>query len=97
MRRYHLRPFRQFPAAPPSAPALPKTRQITRWLLTRPEHLPALAGHVRSFDEMMTARRGDQQLEPWLATVEAEDQADQPELRSFAVGIRHDQDAVAAD
>jgi hypothetical protein len=32
---------------------------------------------------MMTTRRGGQQLEPWLAVVEAEDQADQSDLRSF--------------
>src|SRR5439155_16401090 len=38
VRRY-VRPFRQLPAAPPPAPALPKSRQITRWLLSRPEHL----------------------------------------------------------
>jgi hypothetical protein len=40
VRRY-VRPFRQAPAAPGPAPAVPKTRQITRWLLTRPDHLQA--------------------------------------------------------
>jgi hypothetical protein len=40
VRRY-VRPFRQAPAAPGPAPAVPKTRQITRWLLTRPDHLGA--------------------------------------------------------
>ena len=35
VRRY-VRPFRQLPAAPPPAPAVPKARQITRWLLSRP-------------------------------------------------------------
>jgi hypothetical protein len=40
VRRY-VRPFRQALAAPDPAPAIPKTRQITRWLLTRPGHLPA--------------------------------------------------------
>ena len=38
VRRY-VRPFRQAAAAPGPAPAVPKTRQITRWLLTRPDHL----------------------------------------------------------
>jgi hypothetical protein len=38
VRRY-VAPFRQAAAAPDPAPAVPKTRQITRWLLTRPEHL----------------------------------------------------------
>jgi transposase len=108
VRRY-VRPFRQAPAAPGPAPAVPKTRQITRWLLTRPDHLQpdeqaqiqairarcphidALAGHVTAFAEMMTARTGSRDLETWLAAVEADDQAG---LRSFAAGIRNDQQAV---
>jgi transposase len=95
----------------PAAPPAPKTRQITRWLLTRPgrlapgdqarlaeiktscPHLDALAGHVRSFAEMMTRRQGLLALEDWLTRVEADDQ---PELRSFANGIRRDQQAVTA-
>ena len=110
VRRY-VRPFRQLAAAPPPAPAVPKARQITRWLLSRPAsldpgeqtqlaairarcpHLDALAAHVTSFAEMMTNRTGDQQLEGWLAAVEADDQ---PHLHSFAAGIRRDQDAVTA-
>src|ERR1019366_3636239 len=89
----------------------PKTRQVTRWLLTRPDrlspddqarlaavkascpHLDALAGHIRSFAEMMTRRQGLLALEDWLTRVEADDQ---PELRSFANGIRRDQQAVTA-
>ena len=108
VRRY-VRPFRQALAAPDPAPAVPKTRQITRWLLTRPDHLQpdeqaqlqairtrcphidALAGHVTAFAEMMTARTGSRDLEAWLAAVEADDQAG---LRSLAVGIRNDQQAV---
>jgi len=42
---------------------------------------------------MMTRRTGDQELENWLAAVEADDQ---PQLHSFATGIRQDQDAVTA-
>ena len=98
---------RQAPAAPP----VPKTRQITRWLLTRPDrldpddqaglaairascpHLDALAGHVRGFAEMMTRRQGLLALEDWLTRVEA---SEQPELHSFANGIRRDQQAVTA-
>ena len=105
----YVRPFRAMTAAPPPGPVIPSTRQITRWLLSRPAaldeddqaqlagiqdrcpHLDALAGHVRSFAEMMTRRRGQQDLEAWLAAVEADDQ---PELRSFANGIRRDQQAV---
>jgi transposase len=95
----------------PAAPPVPKTRQITRWLLTRPgrldpddqarlaaikascPHLDALAGHVRSFAEMMTRRQGLLALEDWLTRVQADDQ---PELHSFANGIRRDQQAVTA-
>ncbi len=102
--------FRQAGAAPDPAPAVPKNQQITRWLLSRPGHLQpeeqaqlaairascphtgALAGYVASFAEMMTGRTGDRDLEPWLAAVEADD--GQPDLRSFAVGIRNDQQAV---
>jgi transposase len=39
----------------------------------------------------MTGRLGEQQLDDWLAAVEA---ADQPCLHSFAAGIRTDQQAV---
>ncbi len=99
------------PRPAPAAPPAPKTRQITRWLLTRPDHidpddqarlaavkatcphLDALAGHVRSFAEMMTRRQGLLALEDWLTRVEADDQ---PDLRSFANGIRRDQQAVTA-
>jgi len=108
VRRY-VRPFRQALAAPGPAQAIPKTRQITRWLLTRPDHLQAdeqaqleairarcphidtLAGHVTAFAEMMTARTGGRDLEAWLAAVEAGDQSG---LRSLAIGIRNDQQAV---
>jgi transposase len=95
----------------PAASLVPKTRQITRWLLTRPDHLDpddqarlaavtatcphldALAGHIRTFAEMMTRRQGLLALENWLTAVEA---SDLPELRSFANGIRRDQQAVTA-
>jgi transposase len=105
----YVRPFRAMTAAPPPAPVVPKTRQITRWLLSRPDtldpgeqaqfadiqdrcpHLDALTAHVRSFAEIMTRRRGQQELETWLTAAEA---SDLPELHSFANGIRRDQQAV---
>jgi transposase len=108
--RRHVAPFRGAAAAPDPVPAVPKARQITRWLLSRPDHLQpdertrldairgscphidVLAGRIGSFAEMMTARTGDRDLEAWLTAVEADD--GQPELRSFATGIRHDQQAV---
>ena len=105
----YVRPFRAMTAAPPPGPVIPSTRQITRWLLSRPAaldeddqaqlagiqdrcpHLDALAGHVRSFAEMMTQRRGQHEMEGWLVAVEG---SDLPELRSFANGIRRDLQAV---
>jgi transposase len=95
----------------PAAPPVPKTRQITRWLLSRPgnldaddqarlaaitaacPHLDVLAGHIRAFAEMMTRRQGLLALEDWLTAVET---SDQPQLHSFANGIRRDQQAVTA-
>ena len=95
----------------PAAPPPPKTRQITRWLLSRPgrlhaddqarlaavtascPHLDALAGHIATFAGMMTHRQGLLALEDWLTRVEADDQ---PQLHSFANGIRRDQQAVTA-
>ena len=38
VRRY-VAPFRQAATGPDPTPAAPKTRQVTRWLLTRPDHL----------------------------------------------------------
>lgn len=97
--------------AAPAVPALPKPRKVTRWIMTRPGHLPAgdaaslarlldaspalaaAVSHVRSFAAMMTRRQGLLALEDWLTAVEA---SDQPQLRSFANGIRRDQQAVTA-
>jgi transposase len=108
VRRY-LAPFRKADRAPGPPPAVPKTRQVTRLLLTRPDHLQpgeqaqlagiraqcphldSLAGHVTAFAEMMTGLTGSTGLDKWLAAVEADDQ---PELRSFATGIRNDKEAV---
>jgi transposase len=108
VRRY-IAPFRATGAAPEPPPAVPKTRQITKLLLTRPDHLDAgeqeqlagiraqcphldaLARHVTAFAEMMTSRTGNTALDNWLAAVGADDQ---PELHSFATGIRQDKEAV---
>ena len=56
-------------------------------------HLGALAGHIRTFAEIMTRRQGLLALEDWLTAAEADDQ---PQLHSFAHGIRRDQQAVTA-
>jgi transposase len=105
----YLRPFRKAGTLPPAAPAPPKTRDIARWILTSPEnldeadkqelarargecpHLDALARHTAGFAKMLTGRHGDR-LDDWLAAVEADD--GQPDLRSFARGIRRDYHAV---
>ena len=104
----YLRPFRKPGTLPPAAPVPPKARDIARWILTSPEnlddqdtrdlararrqcpHLDALAGHVAEFAKMLTGLHGDR-LDEWLSAVEADDQ---PDLQSFARGIRRDHDAV---
>jgi transposase len=109
VRRY-LHPFREMLTPAPPPPTVPKVRQITGWLLRRPSdlntqetsqladirsrcpHLNRLADHVKDFAEMMTHRHGEK-LETWLSTVESDDQ---PDLHSFAIGLRRDQNAVTA-
>ena len=110
VRRY-VRPFRQRAAAPPPAPAVPKTRQITRWLLSRPASLDPgdraqLAGirarcpHIDGLAAHVTSfaeMMTNRTGEQQLPGWLAAVQADdQPHLHSFAAGIRRDQDAVTA-
>jgi hypothetical protein len=54
-------------------------------------HLTTLHGHVKTFAEMMTQRRGAQDLDTWLAAVRADDL---PYLHTFANGIQRDHAAV---
>ncbi|MFG2636763.1 transposase [Streptomyces sp. NPDC048362] len=54
--------------------------------------LEALAGHVRSFAQILTGRQG-QRLPEWLDAVR---QDDLPGLHTLAAGIDRDRDAVAA-
>jgi transposase len=106
--RDYVEPFRDLGAAPPATPAPPKARDVARWILSDPEHLDdaekstlvqvrdrcphldALAAHVTEFAKILTGLKGDQ-LDAWIAAVEADDQ---PDLHSFARGLRHDHDAV---
>ena len=101
-------PFRQAGAAPPAVPGPPKARDLARWILTDPEnmdddekaklakarercpHLDALAAHVTEFAKILTSLHGDR-LDEWITAVEADDQ---PDLHSFANGIKRDHDAV---
>ncbi len=100
--RDYVLPFRE------AVPGPPKARDLASWILTDPAnldddekdklaqarercpHLDALAGHVTEFAKILTGLRGDQ-LDDWLTAVEADDQ---PNLHSFAHGIRRDYDAV---
>jgi transposase len=105
--RSYLRPFRVTRTAPTTARP-PKVRRIAAWLLRHPDrldsndqvklkevraacpHLDALAAHITAFAEMLTGRHGDR-LDTWIAAVEADDQ---PDLHSFAAGLRRDHTAV---
>jgi transposase len=98
-------------AAPPRPPAPPSPRQATAWIMTRPASLApedaaalaaalarcpglaALAGHVREFTEILTARPGGTRLADWLNA--AQTTFGQPDLSSFANGIRRDYHAVS--
>ena len=104
----YVAPFRRDGAAPPAAPRPPKARDLARWITADPDnldddekaglaearkrcpHLDALAGHVTEFAKILTGRHGGR-LDAWITAVEADDQ---PDLHSFARGIKRDHDAV---
>ena len=106
--RGYVLPFRRAGAAPPAVPGPPKARDLASWILTDPDnlsddekeklararercpHIDALAGHVTEFAKILTGLHGDR-LDDWIAAVEADDE---PDLHSFARGLRHDHDAV---
>jgi transposase len=108
VRRY-VRPFRQALAAPDPAPAVPKTRQITRWLLTRPDHLhadeqaqlDAIRAHCPHIDALaghVTAFAEMMTARTGSRDLEAwlaaVEADDRSGLRSLATGIRNDHQAV---
>jgi transposase len=104
----YVLPFRGSGAAPPAAPGPPKARDLASWILKDPDtlddddkarlararercpHLDALAGHVTEFAKILTGLHGDR-LDDWITAVEADDQ---PDLHSFARGIKRDHQAV---
>jgi transposase len=107
----YLQPLRTGTDPAAFRPSALKIGEVTSWLLRRPEdltphqqqlladlrahcsQLDRLAEHVTSFAKMMTKRTGEQQLPGWLEQVDADDQ---PELHTFAAGIRQDLAAVTA-
>ena len=108
VRRY-VRPFRQALAAPDPAAAVPKTRQITRWLLTRPDHLQpgeqaqlqairARCPHIDALAGHATAFAEMMTARTGSRDLEAwlaaVEADDRSGLRSFTIGIRNDQQAV---
>ncbi len=106
--RDYMLPFRESGAAPPAVPGPPKARDLASWILTNPDnlgddekeklararercpHLDALADHVTEFAKILTGLHGDR-LDDWITAVEA---GGQPDLHSFARGLRHDYQAV---
>jgi transposase len=108
VRRY-VRPFRQALAAPDPAPPVPKARQITRWLLTRPDHLQAdeqaqleairaRCPHIDALAGHVTAFAEMMTARTGSRDLEAwlaaVEADDRSGLRSLATGIRNDQQAV---
>jgi transposase len=107
----YLQPLRSGTAPADLTPSALKIGEVTSWLLRRADdlnprqqqlladvrghcaQLDRLAEHVTSFAKMMTKRTGQQDLAGWLERVDADDQ---PELHTFAAGIRHDLAAVTA-
>jgi transposase len=95
----------------PDTPALPKPRQVTRWIMTRPDHLasddaaqlarlldasPALAAAAGHVRSFASMMTRRQGLLALEDWLAAVEAGDQPGLHSFARGIRRDQEAVTA-
>jgi transposase len=107
----YLQPLRAGTPPSALTPSVLKIGEVTSWLQRRADdldprqqqlladvrghcaQLDRLAEHVTSFAKMMTKRTGQQDLACWLERVDADDQ---PELHTFAAGIRHDLAAVTA-
>jgi len=104
----YLQPFRKLPAAPPAAPAPPKTRDLAAWILAG----PATLGDNQKA-QLTQARQRCPHLNTLAAHVTgfaeiltglhgglldgwiaAVEDDDQPHLHSFARGLKQDYDAV---
>jgi transposase len=104
VRRY-VAPFLQAATAPDPAPAAPKARQVTRWLLTRPDHLQpedqaqlsAIRASCPHTDTLARHAAGFAEMmtgrtgdRDLEAWLTAVEADDgQPDLRSFAAGLPH--------
>ena len=99
----------QLPA--PSAPPPPRPRQVTRWIMTHPDHLtsddaanlarlldasPGLAAAAGHVRSFASMMTRHQGLLELEAWLTAVEASGQPALHSFARGIRRDQQAVTA-
>jgi transposase len=106
-RQARIRPQRTAPAAPPH----PKPRQVTRWIMTHPDHLasgdaatlarlldtsPALAAAAGHVRSFATMMTRRQGMLALEDWLTQVEAGDQPRLHSFARGIRRDQQAVTA-
>ena len=107
----YLQPLRGGTPPAALTPSAPTIGEVTSWLPRRPENLDPrqqqllaglrghcaqpdrLAEHVTSFAKTMTKRTGKQHLAGWPEHADADDQ---PELHTFATGIRQDLAAVTA-
>ena len=99
-------PRRHRPARHPGAAESPRPRQLDpqrpratsdddekaklAQARERCAHLYALAGHVTEFAKILTGLHGER-LDDWITAVEAHDQ---PDLHSFAYGLKRDHNAV---
>lgn len=109
VRRY-LHPFREMLTPPPAPPVVPKVRQVTGWLLRRPDSLDAdeqrqlaeirsRCPHLDRLTEHVKAfatMMVQREGEHLGTWLSTVESDDQPELHSIAIGIRRDRDAVTA-
>ena len=109
VRRY-LHPLRDGHPAPPARPAAPTVREVTGWILRRPESLEPgeqlrlthVLAHCPQLDAAATHVAAFAEMmcgrhgERLDAWLAAVEADDLPELRRFTAGLRRDYDAVRA-